>query len=91
MVARNTTQRDRHRAIVKRGEPDCGICNEPIDYALPYLDPLSYVVDHIKPLARGGLDVIENKQAAHRKCNRAKGDKLPEDIGPRRFLTTRRW
>lgn len=42
--------------------------------------PLSFVVDHIVPLRHGGKDTLANKQAAHRSCNRAKGDRA--DGGP---------
>lgn len=42
--------------------------------------PMSFVVDHITPLTRGGTDTLDNKQAAHRACNRAKGGKI--DGGP---------
>lgn len=75
MPSRNTTRRDRHRqAIAATGAP-CHICGKPIDYTLPYLDPKSFVVDHIVPIARGGTDTIDNKRAAHRDCNRAKSDR----------------
>ena len=80
MSARNTTIRDRHRAIIAKSEPPCALCGEPIDYTLPHLDPTAFVVDHIVPLKHGGLDVLANKQAAHRACNRAKSDRL--DGGP---------
>lgn len=40
-------------------------------------EPLAYgtepSLDHIKPLSKGGLDHFENTQAAHWKCNQAKG------------------
>ena len=90
-MARNTATRDRHRAAIRRERPPCGICGEAIDYALPYLDPMSYVVDHIVPVARGGADELDNKQAAHRSCNRAKSDSLPDDHTPRAFVTERCW
>lgn len=92
-AARSTTIRDRHRKSIARDRPDCGICNEPIDYALPYLHPRSFVVDHILPRRHGGLDVLENKQAAHRDCNRAKSDRLDEGQAPaaRTFVTTLSW
>lgn len=80
MTTRRTAQRDRDRAIIRRGHPACGICGEPIDYTLPYLDPGEFVVDHVIALNRGGLDQLSNKQAAHRACNRDKGDK---DHAPR--------
>ena len=72
MSARSTTRRDKDRATIKRGRPDCHICGKPIDYTLPYLDPGEFVVDHVVPLARGGADHISNKKAAHRSCNSKK-------------------
>ena len=74
-MRRSTTIRDRHRAIIRRGEPACHICGGAIDFTLPHTEPRSFVVDHVIPLARGGEDKISNKAAAHRQCNRAKGDK----------------
>lgn len=74
-LPRDTAQRNKDRARIRKGDPACGICGQPIDYTLPYLDPGEFVVDHIVPLSRGGVDDITNKQAAHRSCNRAKGDK----------------
>lgn len=88
---RSTTQRDRDRAAIRRTKPPCGICEGEIDYTLPHTDPKSYVVDHVIPLARGGLDELGNKQAAHRDCNRTKSDRLAEDYAPRTFITTRTW
>lgn len=90
-MTRNTTVRDRHRAIIARDKPPCGICGNPIDYALPYLDPGSYVVDHIIPVDKGGPDTLDNKQAAHRSCNRAKSNKLDADGPKRTFITDRVW
>lgn len=65
-VKRSTTIRDRHRATSRRDQPPCHICQQPIDYALPYLHPYSFVVDHVISLARGGEDALPNKKAAHR-------------------------
>src|SRR5690349_10907709 len=98
-MTRNTTTRDRHRAAIARGKPDCALCFEPIDYTLKYPDPMSFVVDHIIPLGKNptperiaALDVISNKQAAHNTCNRAKWDHVEgEDLGPRTFVTARSW
>ena len=72
MTDRNTAQRDKDRATIKRGRPACHICGAAIDYSLHYLDPMAYVVDHLVPLTRGGPDTLANKAAAHRACNRAK-------------------
>lgn len=94
-VARRTSTRDKHRRIIARGEPECGLCQQPIDYSLPHLDPGEYVVDHITPLALGGEDTLANKQAAHRRCNERKGARLDADASPvqapRVFVTARRW
>lgn len=74
MAKRNTTQRDRLRARVAQSKPACHICGEAIDYTLPYLDPKSFVIDHVVPLARGGEDALSNVKAAHRlrDCNSKK-------------------
>ena len=37
------------------------------------------MADHIVPIAKGGADVLENKQAAHRSCNRDKSDAIDYD------------
>lgn len=90
MAARDTHTRDQHRRYIRRTKPPCHICGDPIDYTLRSPDPWSFVVDHVIPIARGGADVLENKAAAHRSCNRAKSDRLVED-GYRRFETDRAW
>lgn len=91
-TGRNTTRRDKHRNAIRRQAPPCGICKLPIDYSLPYLDPYEFVVDHVIPLALGGPDTIENKQAAHRTCNRTKGASL-EPVARKviELATSRAW
>src|SRR5689334_17677114 len=91
VTQRNTATRDRDRRAIARTKPPCGICGDPIEYALPHLDPGSYTVDHIVPLAKGGTDTLDNKQAAHRKCNRDKWHTYNEGEGPRTFVTSRTW
>lgn len=92
-TGRNTATRDRDRNAIRRTKPPCGICELPIDYTLPHTDQRSFVVDHIVPLNKGGADTLENKQAAHRDCNRIKSDSLPSDHdhAPRTFVTARTW
>ncbi|OBA62197.1 HNH endonuclease [Nocardia sp. 852002-20019_SCH5090214] len=94
-VQRNTTTRDQHRATIRRTKPPCAICGEDIDYKAHHTDPRSFSVDHIIPLSKGGPDTIENKQPAHRKCNRDKSNKTPDELknveGPRTFITHRKW
>lgn len=90
---RSTTVRDRDRRTIARTKPPCGICQGDIDYDLPHTDPMSFVVDHVIPLAKDGPDELGNKQAAHRVCNRLKSDKSEFDLrpGPRVFVTDRDW
>ena len=92
---RNTTTRDQHRAAIRRGRPACALCGEDIDYALRSPHPMSFEVDHIIPLARGGSDELDNKQPAHRDCNRRKSDQYEAEAaqatGPRTYVTWRTW
>ena len=91
MSKRNTATRDRHRAAIRRTKPPCHICEQPIDYALKSPDPMSFEVDHIVPLARGGADELANKAAAHRVCNRAKWHKLPARQPAATTSSSREW
>ena len=92
---RSTTIRDRHRRAIARTKPPCGICGGEIDYTIDdHLDPGAYVVDHIIPLIKGGADTLDNKQAAHRACNRTKSDHLPGEAptdAVRVYETARTW
>ena len=38
-------------------------------------------MDHVLPRSRGGATTWMNAVAAHRECNRAKGDRTPEEAG----------
>ena len=89
-TARNTTTRDTHRGIIRKGQPPCHWCHEPIDYQAHYLDPLSFQVDHVYPLDKGGPDTLDNKVPSHRKCNRAKSAKVSYHPGVT-FVTERKW
>uniref|UniRef100_A0AAU8GSR7 HNH endonuclease n=1 Tax=Mycobacterium phage Pharb TaxID=3136626 RepID=A0AAU8GSR7_9VIRU len=89
---RNTARRDRFRRAVRRRGDDCHLCGLPIDYDLPHDHELSFQIDHITPLARGGTDTLDNIGAAHRKCNRDKSDTMPEAFsGGVTFVTDRVW
>jgi len=92
-TGRNTTVRDKHRAAIRRTKPPCHICKGEIDYALRTPHPDSFEVDHVVPLNQGGADTLDNKAAAHRRCNRAKSDKLDSaaEPVPVSFETSRCW
>ena len=76
MTQRNTTQRDKDRTRIRTTKAACGICGTPIDYTLHWPHPMCFVVDHKIPLKKGGLDVLDNKQAAHNACNSKKRARL---------------
>ncbi|MFE2041661.1 HNH endonuclease [Streptomyces sp. NPDC059477] len=61
--------------IRRRGEP-CWICGHHINLSLDPRHPMSFTVDHVTPLARGGalLDPA-NLRACHRACNSRKRDR----------------
>lgn len=90
-VQRNTTRRDRHRRQIARSRPPCHLCGQPIDYNADWLDPLSFTIDHIIPLTKGGADVLDNLAAAHRKCNRDKSNNTPDIRLPVTYVTDRTW
>ena len=71
----NGSARNKLRARIKALGLPCHICGRPIDYSLPPGTPMSFEVDEIVPVSRGGdpLDMA-NCAAAHRICNQRKGD-----------------
>jgi 5-methylcytosine-specific restriction endonuclease McrA len=44
--------------------------------SLPRTFGLGGTVDHVIPISKGGLDVMENVKLAHWTCNRQKGNKI---------------
>lgn len=58
------------------GRP-CHLCGKSIDYTLPPSDPMSFSLDHIRPISKGGaLYDYENAAASHRLCNMKKGNRI---------------
>ncbi|MFI6737453.1 HNH endonuclease [Nonomuraea sp. NPDC050451] len=57
----------------------CGICQNKINKFLEYPHPESASLDHIIPIARDGRHTLSNVQAAHLRCNLAKGARLNQD------------
>lgn len=62
--------------VYKRDYYLCSICGLPVDKNLHYPDPLSITLEHIFPIAKGGLHNAENCAPAHFICNLRKGAKL---------------
>lgn len=84
-------RRDRHRNRIARDRPPCALCGDDIDYTLPTPHPDSFEVDHIIPISQGGADSLDNKQASHRRCNRAASDKRTTTRPAVWFITDRTW
>lgn len=60
----------------------CFYCGEPVGAKATF--------DHVIPQAYGGADMAANIVLAHRRCNQAKGDRLPTPEEVDRFLAQRR-
>lgn len=56
-------------AVFTRYNGICGICNKAVDRE-------RYQMDHIIPLAKGGLHCYDNIQLSHKSCNMRKGSKI---------------
>jgi 5-methylcytosine-specific restriction endonuclease McrA len=51
----------------------CGICRTPVSFK-------EMTIDHVIPLAKGGIHSYANTQPAHEECNLAKGCQMPDGI-----------
>lgn len=67
-------------AIFERDGWLCGICGDPVDRDAKVPDLAAPVLDHIVPLARGGIDAPDNLRCAHYYCNSVKRDQLDEEM-----------
>lgn len=57
------------RELFERDNGICGICSSPVEFT-------EVTMDHIIPLAKGGLHSYSNTQVAHGSCNFKKGDRI---------------
>lgn len=55
----------------------CHLCGDLIDRFAKRDDWMKVTLDHIIPLSKGGTHTRDNVAPAHRRCNEAKGDRLP--------------
>lgn len=76
----NGNARRKVRAWLKAQGMPCHICGRAIDYTLPAGHPMSFEVDEIVPVSRGGSPIDRaNVAPAHRICNERRGNKpLPK-------------
>lgn len=67
-------ERVTREAVWERDAGVCRICVAPVD-------PTSWHLDHIVPLAKGGLHVYNNLAVTHPSCNLAKSASDPREAG----------
>lgn len=58
------------RGVLRRDNFNCGYCGKSAN-----------TIDHVLPKSRGGADSWENLVACCLRCNNAKGDRTPSEIG----------
>lgn len=58
-------------ALIKKGVTRCHWCDNPVNLK-------NSTLEHIIPLARGGLDNANNRTLACKKCNEKRGSNMPE-------------
>lgn len=63
------------QVIYKRDKGICWLCEKPVDITLKWPDLGFSTLDHVVPLAKGGLHCYGNIKLAHLSCNCKKGDK----------------
>lgn len=54
----------------------CCICGDVIDLAVKHPDRMSFTIQHLQPLSRGGGDDSYNIAPAHYSCNSAVGNRV---------------
>lgn len=64
------------RERVKAEERTCWLCHHDIDLSAPPRTPMSWSLDHVVPVSRGG-DPLDraNAHAAHLVCNQRRGNR----------------
>lgn len=66
----------RFHEIAKRDLGVCHICQKEVDLSLPRTSKMGGTLDHVIPISKGGLDLVENLRLAHWICNIRKSDSL---------------
>lgn len=91
---RNGHRRRQLRTWWKAQGLPCALCGQPIDYALPHGNPMSFEVDEIVPVSLGGDPLSrDNTQPTHRICNERKGNGagIRKAKPLKRLETSREW
>lgn len=67
--------------VMARDKWVCHLCRERIPKSAKYPNPMSASIDHVIPLAAGGMHSYANIKAAHLGCNCRKGAKVKGQLG----------
>lgn len=62
--------------LIERDGNICHLCNVEIDLSLARNSRFGATIDHVIPLSKGGLDVMDNLKLAHWICNIKKGNRV---------------
>lgn len=60
------------KVVAKRDKWCCQICRKKVDHELAWPHPMSWSLDHIVPISKGGEHSYANTQLAHLTCNISK-------------------
>jgi len=75
-VRRGAKVKGERFSIEQVGDRDgwrCHLCGKRVDPSIANPDPRAPTIDHLIPVADGGLDELSNVALAHRSCNCARG------------------
>jgi len=62
--------------LIERDGNVCHLCDTEIDLSLARNSRFGATIDHVIPLSKGGLDVLDNLKLAHWICNIKKGNRV---------------
>lgn len=65
----------------------CIVCQDHIDPALAWPDPMSASLEHVVPLSEGGTHTWDNVAPAHLLCNTKKDNTIESDLIDRFYET----
>lgn len=72
----------------KASDKTCCLCGCVIDRNIASPDPLSFTIEHLTPICRGGKHDIDNIAFAHRGCNSSKKGKTIEEYRMRAVVAS---
>lgn len=61
--------------IFERDNGICGICSKRVDKSLRWPNSMSFSINHIVPISKGGADTPDNVETSHLVCNMRVGNR----------------